>query len=138
MLQDFEWTQAIVRSTISWASTILDEDHKMKLTEDDFIIVQHKIDRIDKKLSDLYSNWQAEYKNAVAQEDCEEVKKFYKPSLDKYESKFRIQYQMLQQMTRQADLADMPSTQEQTSDFTPSLATLDDAQALIRKEWSRN
>ena len=41
-------------------------------------------------------------------------------------------------MTRQADLADMPSTHEQTSDFTPSLAALDDAQALMKKEWNRN
>ena len=45
---------------------------------------------------------------------------------------------MLQQMTRQADLADMPSTHEQTSDFTPSLPALDDAQALMKKEWNRN
>ena len=41
---------------------------------------------------------------------------------------------MLQQMTRQADFADMPSTYKQTSHFTPSSAALDDAQALIEKE----
>ena len=84
----------------------------MKLTEDVFIIVQWKIDRIDQKLSDLYRKWQAEYRNTETQEDCNEVKKFYKPFLDKYESKYRIHYQMLhrihyqmlQQMTRQADL----------------------------------
>ena len=40
---------------------------------------------------------------------------------------------MLQQMTTQIDLANMPSTHEETSDFTPSLAVLDDAQALMRK-----
>ena len=120
------------------ASTILDEDCKMKLTKDDFIIVQWKIDRIDQKLSDSCRNWQAEYRNAVTQEDCDEVKKFYKPFLDKYESKFRIHYQMLQQMTRQADFADIPSTHEQMSDFTPSLAALDDAQALMKKKWNRN
>ena len=45
---------------------------------------------------------------------------------------------MLQQMTRQIDLANMPSTYKQTSDFTPSLAVLDDAQALMKKEWNRN
>ena len=57
MLQDFEQTRAVVRSTISRASTISDEDCKMKLTEDDFIIVQQKIDRIDQKLNNLYRNW---------------------------------------------------------------------------------
>ena len=41
-------------------------------------------------------------------------------------------------MIRQTDLADMPSTYKQTSDFTPSLAVLDDAQALMKKEWNRN
>ena len=110
----------------------------MKLTEEDFIIVQQKIDRINQKLSDLYNNWQAEYRNAVTQEDYDEVEKFYKPFLDKYEFKFRIHYQMLQQMSRQADLADLPSTHEQTPDFTPSLAALDDAQALMGREWNRN
>ena len=45
---------------------------------------------------------------------------------------------MLQQMTRQADLANLPSTHKQKSDFSPSLVTLDDAQALMKKEWNRN
>ena len=45
---------------------------------------------------------------------------------------------MLQQMTRPIDLASITSTYEQTSDFTPSLAALDDAQALMKKEWNRN
>ena len=45
---------------------------------------------------------------------------------------------MLQQMTRQAYLPDMPSTHKQTSDFTPSLAAVDNAQALMKKEWNRN
>ena len=31
----------------------------------------------------------------------------------------------------------MPSTQEHTPDITPSLAALDDAQALMRREWRR-
>ena len=110
----------------------------MKLTEEDFIIIQQKIDRINQKLSNLYKNWQAGYRSMVTQEDCDEVEKFYKPFLDRYESKFRIHYQMLQQMTRQADLADLPSTHKQTSDFTPSLAALDDAEALIGREWNRN
>ena len=43
-------------------------------------------------------------------------------------------YQMLQQMTRPIDLANIPSTYEETSDFTPSLAALDDVQALMKKD----
>ena len=53
------------------------------------------MDRIDQKLADLSGNWQLEYKNAVTSEDCEEVKRCYKPYLGKYESKYRILYQML-------------------------------------------
>ena len=125
-------------STISRASTISDEDHRMELMEDDFLAIQWKMDKMDQKLKDLYRNWQAEYKNTVIPEDCDVVKRFYKPFLDKYESKYRILYQMLQHMTRPIDLPNMPSTYEQTSDFTPCLAVLDDAQALMKKEWNRN
>ena len=45
---------------------------------------------------------------------------------------------MFQQMTTLIDIANIPSTYEQTTDFTPSLAALDDTQALMRKEWNRN
>ena len=40
MLQEFEQTQAVVRSSISKASTISDEEHSLELTEDDFIVIQ--------------------------------------------------------------------------------------------------
>ena len=95
------------------------------------------MDKIDQKLNDLYRNWQAEYKNAVTPEDCEEVKRFYKPFLEKCESKYRIIYQMLQQANRQTDNASEPSAQEPTPNITLSLAALDDAQSLMRKEWRR-
>ena len=45
---------------------------------------------------------------------------------------------MLQQANRQTDSASMPSALEQTSDITPTLVALDDAQALMKKEWSRS
>ena len=122
-----------MRSSISKASTISDEEWKLALTKDDFVIIQWKMDKIDQKLND----WQVQYKNAVTPEHCEEVKKFYKPYLEKYESKYRILYQMLQKANRQTDNASMPSTQELTPNITPSLAALDDAQALMRKEWRR-
>ena len=55
------------------------------------------MDEIDQKLTDLYGNWPAEYRDAMASEECEELRRFYKPYLEKYESKYRILYQMLQQ-----------------------------------------
>ena len=128
-------TQAAVRSSISKASTISDEEQKLALTEDDFVIIQWKMDKIDHKLNDLYRNWQAEYKNAVTPKDYKEEKRFYKPFLEKYESKYRILYQLLQQTNRQTDNASVPSAHEPTPNITPSLAALDDAQTLMRKEW---
>ena len=77
----------------------------MALTEDDFLAIQWKMDRIVQKLADLYGNWQAECRNAVTSKDCEEVKRFYKPYLEKYESKYRILYQMFQQANRQVGQA---------------------------------
>ena len=41
---------------------------------------------IDQRLDDLYKNWHAEYREATTAEECDEIKKFYKPYLDKYES----------------------------------------------------
>ena len=137
MLQNLERTRAAVRSSISKASTISDEWCQLALTEDNFLTIQWKIDKIDQKLANLYRNWQAEYRNAMTLEECEEVKRFYKPYLEKYKSKYRILYQMLQQVNRQMGQAGLPSVQEPTSKITPSLAALDDAQALRRREWRR-
>ena len=96
------------------------------------------MDRIDQKLTDLYENWQAEYRNAVTSTECDEIKRFYRPYLEKYESKYRILYQILQQANRQMKQIHLPSTQEPTSEMTPSLAALDDAPALRNKEWKRS
>ena len=137
MLQNLERTRAAVRSSISEASTISDEEHWLTLTEDDLLNIQWKMDRIDKQLTDLDRNWQAEYRSAITSGDCEEVKRLHKPYLEKYESKYRILYQMLQQAKRQISQAGILSTQEPTSEITPSLAALDDAQALRRREQRR-
>ena len=104
---------------------------------DDILAIQWKMDKIDQKLNDLYRNWQVEYKNAITPKDCEEVKRFYKPYSEKYESKYMILYQMLQQENRPTDNTSVPSTQEHTPNITPSFAALDNAQALMRKEWRR-
>ena len=82
MLQNHERTRAAVRSSISKNSTISDKEHWLALTEDDFLAIQWKMDRIDQKLADLYRNWQAEYRNTVTTEDCEEVKRFYEQYLE--------------------------------------------------------
>ena len=96
-------TRAAVRSSISKASTISDEECHLELTEDYFLAIQWKMDKTDQKLNDLYRNWQVEYKNVITPKDFEEVKRFYKPYLEKYESKYRILYQMLQQVNWQTD-----------------------------------
>ena len=137
MLQNLERARVAVRSSISKGSTISDEECLLALTEDGFLAIKWKMDRIDQKLTNLYRNWQAKYKSAITSEDCEEVKRFYKPYLEKYESKYRILYQMLQQANTQISQADVLSAEEPTSEITPSLAALDDAQALRRREWRR-
>ena len=95
------------------------------------------MDKIDQRLTDLYRNWQAEYKDAVTSEECEEIRRLYKPYLEKYESKYRILYHMLQQANKPIEQTSLLSTQEPTSGITPCLAILDYAQAFRRKEWKR-
>ena len=85
--------------------------------------IQKKMDKIDQRLDDIYKNLHAEYRDAPTLEECDKIKKFYKPYLEKYESKYRILYHLLQQPS-------LLSTQEMTSGITPSLAALDDAPSL--------
>ena len=47
MLQNLERTRAAVRSSISKDSTISDEECQLTLTEDDFLFIQQKMDKID-------------------------------------------------------------------------------------------
>ena len=135
MLHNLERTRTVVRNSISRASTISAEECQLTLTENDFLAIKGKMDKIDQWLDGLYQNWQAEYKEAVTLEECEEIRRFYKPHLEKYESIYRILYQMLQQANREQ--TSLLSTQELTSGITPSLAVLDDAPALRQKEWKR-
>ena len=123
MVQNVEKTRAMVRNSVSRASTISAEEHLLTLTEDDFSVIKKKMDKIDQKLDDLYKNWHAEYWDATSSEACEEIKKFYQPYLEKYESKYRILYHMLQQPYSF-------SARESTSGMTPSLVALDDVPSL--------
>ena len=45
----------------------------MALTETDFINIKEKMNKIDQQLDGLYQNWQAEYKEAITTEQCEEI-----------------------------------------------------------------
>ena len=100
----------------------------MALTEKEFSMIKKKMDKIDHRLNELYKNWHVEYGNANTTEECEEVKNFYKPYLEKYESKYRVLYHMLQQPS-------LIPTHDSTSGITPSLAALDDATSLKKREW---
>ena len=100
----------------------------MALTEKEFSMIKKKMDKIDHRLDELYKNWHAEYGNANTIEECEEIKNFYKPYLEKYESKYRVLYHLLQQPS-------LIPTHDSTSGITPSLAALDDATSLKQREW---
>ena len=95
----------------------------ISLTEEDLLAIQKKMDKTDQRLDDLYRNWHAEYRDVATLEESDEIKKFHKPYLEKYESKYRILYYLLQQPS-------LLCTQETTSGITPSLAALDDAPSL--------
>ena len=59
MVQNLEKTRAVVRNSVSRASTISAEEHQLTLTENDFLAIQRKMDKIDQRLDELYKNWQA-------------------------------------------------------------------------------
>ena len=120
----------MVRNSVSRASTISTEECLLTLTEDEFSVIERKMDKIDQRLDDLYKNWYAEYSDVTSSEACEEIKKFYQPYLEKYESKYRIFYHMLQQPYSL-------SARESTSGMTPSLVALDDVPSLRQREWKR-
>ena len=100
----------------------------MALTEKEFSVIKKKMENIDQRLDDLYKNWHAEYGSDNTLEECDEIKRFYKPYLEKYESKYRVLYHLLQQPS-------LISTHESTSGMTSSLAALDDAPSLKKREW---
>ena len=135
MLHNLERTRAVVRNSISRASTILVEERHLTLTKTDFLVIKRKMDKIDQRLDGLYQNWQAEHKEAVTSEECKEIRRFYKPYLEKFESKYRILYQMLQQASKEQ--TSLLPTQELTLGITLSLVVLDNALALKQKEWKR-
>ena len=96
MSQNLERVREVARSTFSRASTISAEEHRMALSETDFINIKEKMNKINQRIDGLYQNWQAEYKEAITSEQCEEIR-FYEPYVMKYETKYKVLYQMLRQ-----------------------------------------
>ena len=56
MLHNLERTRAVVRNSISRASTISAEEHHLTLTKTDFLVIKRKMDKIDQRLDGLYQN----------------------------------------------------------------------------------
>ena len=101
MSQNLERVREVARGTLSRASTILAEKCQMALTETDFINIKEKMNKIDQRIDGLYQNLQAEYKEAITTEQCEEIEKFYEPYVMKYETKYKVLYQILRQASRE-------------------------------------
>ena len=135
MSQNLERVREVARHTLSRASTISAEEHQMKLSETDFINIKEKMNKIDQRIDGLYQNWQAEYKEAITTEQCEEIQRFYEPYVMKYETKYKILYQILQQAI--SDKSRVPSSRVSSRGLTPSLMALEDASTLKKKEWNR-
>ena len=135
MTRNVEKVKAIARESLSRASTISVEEHRMALTRTDFKNIQGKMNKIDQKLEGLYRNWQAEYKEAMTSEQCEDIQRFYEPYVWKYETKYKILYQTLRQAIDERKRASSPRVS--APELTPSLVALEEASTLKGKEWNR-
>ena len=125
MSRNLESVREVTRNTFSRASTISIEEPRMTLTETDFRNIKEKMNKIDQRLEGLYQNWQAEYKEAMTSEQCEDIQKFYEPYVRKYETKYKVLYQMLKQAIDERKRASSPRVS--ASELTPSLVALEDA-----------
>ena len=135
MSKNLDSVREVARNTFSRASTISVEEHRMALTETDFRNIKEKMNKIDQRIEGLYQNWQAEYKEAITSEQCEDIQRFYEPYVKKYETKYKMLYQMLKQAIDERNRA--PSSRVTTTELTPSLVALEGASTLKRKEWNR-
>ena len=90
MTRNLEKVKAIARESLSRASSISVGEHQIALTRTDFSYVKEKMNKIDHKLDGLYKNWQAEYKEAMTPEQCEDIQRFYEPHVQKYETKYKL------------------------------------------------
>ena len=135
MSKNLESVREVARNKFSRASTISVEEHRMALIETDFRNIKEKMNKIDQRIEGLYQNWQAEYKEAMTSEQCEDIQRFYEPYVRKYETKYKMLYQMLKQAIDERKRASSPRVS--ASELTPSLVALEDASTLKGKEWNR-
>ena len=135
MSRNLENVREVARNAFSRASTISVEEHRMALSETDFLNIKEKMNKIDQRIDDLYQNWQAESKEAITSEQCEDIQKFYEPHVRKYETKYKVLYQMLRQTIDEWNR--VPLSRVSATELTPSLVALKDASTLKRKEWNR-
>ena len=135
MSRNLESVREVARNTFSRASTISVEEHRMALSATDFRNIKEKMNKIDQRIDGLYQSWQAEYKEAITSEQCEDIQRFYEPYVRKYETKYKVLYQMLKQAIDERKR--VPSSKVSASELTPSLVALGDASTLKRKEWNR-
>ena len=135
MSRNLESVREVARNTFSRASTILVEEHQMALSETDFLNIKEKMNKIDQRIDGLYQNWQAEYKEVITSEQCEDIQRFYEPYVRKYETKYKVLYQMLKQAIDERNR--VPSSRVSASELTPCFVALEDASTLKRKEWNR-
>ena len=135
MSRNLESLREVARNTFSRASTISVEEHRMALTETDFRNIKEKMNKIDQRIDGLYQNWQAEYKEAMTSEQCEDIQRFFEPYVRKYETKYKVLYQTLRQAIDERN--EVPSTRVSASELNPSLVALEDASTLKGKEWNR-
>ena len=135
MSRNLDSVREVARNTFSKASTISVEEHQMALTKTDFLNIKEKMNKIDQIIDGLYQNWQAEYKEVITSEQCEDIQRFYEPYVRKYETKYKVLYQMLKQGIDERNRALLARVT--ASELTPSLVALEDASTLKRKEWNR-
>ena len=135
MSRNLESVREVARNTFSRASTISVEEHRMALSETDFLNIKEKMNKIDQRIDGLYQKWQVEYKEAITSEQCEDIQRFYEPYVRKYEMKYKVLYQMLKQAIDERNK--VPSSRVSASELTPSLVALEDVSTLKRKEWNR-
>ena len=80
------------------------------------------MNKIDQRIDGLYQNWQAENKEAITSEQCEDIQRFYEPYVRKYETKYKVLYQMLKQVIDERNK--VPSSRVSVSELPPSLVAL--------------
>ena len=135
MSQNLERVREVARSTFSRASTISAEEHRMALSETDLINIKEKMNKIDQRIDGLYQNWQAEYKEAITSEQCEEIQKFYEPYVMKYETKYKVLYQILRQAIGEQNK--ITSSRVSSTGLTPMFDGPGGCFNAETKEWNR-